>query len=152
MAYVTAQARQRLLEAVGEIVGSIGAALAALGEAYEQLDEAGAERLESELFRPVQAAYARATRTHAGFARRHELDARPFAPETRGHPSQGVKGFVEAAVAAVREAEAGLVALQDSMLPVEVGDEDLRAGMAEVRGLLDELPGRARRFVSLLGR
>lgn len=152
MSYVTAQARQGLLEAFGEVVGSIGAALGALGEAYEQLDEASADRLESELFRPAQAAYARASSTHAGFARRHDLDARPFAPEMRGHPSQGVKGFVEAAVAAAREAEAALVALQDSMLPVEVGDEQLRAGMAEVRGLLAELPGRARRFVSLLGR
>jgi hypothetical protein len=38
------------------------------------------------------------------------------------------------------------------MRPVEVGDPELRAGLAEVRELRGRLPGRARRFVSLFGR
>jgi hypothetical protein len=38
------------------------------------------------------------------------------------------------------------------MLPVEVGDPELRAGLEQVRGLLGEVPGRARRFVRTLGR
>jgi hypothetical protein len=38
------------------------------------------------------------------------------------------------------------------MLPIESGDAELRAGLAEVRELLDELPGAARRFLRILGR
>ena len=37
-------------------------------------------------------------------------------------------------------------------MPVEVGDAELRAGLAEVRVLLGQLPGRARQFVRELGR
>jgi len=44
------------------------------------------------------------------------------------------------------------VALQDSLLPVEVGDAELRAGMAEVRRQLGEVSRRAREFVRTLGR
>src|SRR3712207_8397736 len=56
-----------------------GVALAALGAAYDRLDEAAADRLEEQLFRPVQAAYGRAQRTYAGFAERHGLPGRSFA-------------------------------------------------------------------------
>jgi hypothetical protein len=38
------------------------------------------------------------------------------------------------------------------MMPVEVGDPELRAGLAEVRELLGAVPGRAREFVRTLGR
>ncbi len=38
-----------------------------LGSAYEQLDDQQADRLEEQLFRPVQRAYGRAKRTHAQF-------------------------------------------------------------------------------------
>ena len=68
MTYVAAEARQELLDAIGAAVDEIGVALAALGEAHEQLDEATADRLESELFRPTQLAYGRAQRACAGFA------------------------------------------------------------------------------------
>ena len=57
MAYVTREAREELLETIAEAIGEIGTALAALGAAYEQLDERTADRLEEELFRPVQVAY-----------------------------------------------------------------------------------------------
>ena len=73
MAYATQEARQDLLDAIAEATEHIGAALAALGAAYEQLDEQSGDRLEEELFRPVQLAYGRARRTHAGFAERHGL-------------------------------------------------------------------------------
>ena len=71
MAYVTSEARQQLLDEVAQAIDRLAIALAALGAAYEALDEQAGDRLEEALFRPVQAAYGRAKRTHAGFAERH---------------------------------------------------------------------------------
>jgi hypothetical protein len=152
MAYVTREAREELLEAIAEATDEIGAALAALGAAYEQMDERAGDRLEEELFRPVQLAYGRAKRTHSSFAERHGLTDRTFEPATAGPPSQGVAAFLERAVDAVAEADEMLIALQDSMRPVEVGDAELRAGLAEVRALIEELPERARMFMRSFGR
>jgi hypothetical protein len=152
MAYNAAEARQELLDDVAKATNALGVALAALGEAYEQLDDYNADTLEQELFRPVQLAYGRARRTHAEFAARHGLPSRAFEPATPGHPSQGVKGFLDAAVAAVGEADAAIVTLQDSLRPVDVGDAELRAGLSEVRRLVADVPQRARRFASGLGR
>ena len=152
MAYITAEARQELLDTVAEATDELGVALAALGEAYEQLDERSADALEEQLFRPVQAAYGRAKRTHADFAARYGLPARTFEPGPRGLPSTGVKGFLEVTVGALERAENILVELQDSGSPVEVGDPELRAGLAELRGILADLSGRPQRFVSLFGR
>ncbi|HEY3187263.1 MAG TPA: hypothetical protein VGJ70_07295 [Solirubrobacteraceae bacterium] len=152
MAYVSAEARQQLLDAIAAATDEIGVALAALGDAYEQLDEHSADRLEEELFRPVQAAYGRAKRTHAEFAERHGLPGRTFAAAPPRAPSRGVKAVLDGAVQAVGEADGALATLQDSMMPVEVGDAELRAGLAEVRTLLGDVAGRARRFVRVVGR
>jgi hypothetical protein len=152
MAYITAEARQELLDTVGEATEELGVALGALGDAYEQLDERSAETLEEQLFRPAQAAYARAKRTHTDFAARHGLPAGAIKPPPVGLPSTGVKGFVEAAAEALERAESILVELQDSMSPVEVGDPEVRAGIADVRAMLAELAGRPERFVSRFGR
>ena len=152
MAYVTAQARQELLDTLAAATDDIGVALGALGDAYEQLDETTAEQLEEALFGPVQAAYGRAQRTHAGFADRHGLPRRAFAAPAPGAPSRGVKGFVDQAVGAVLKADGTLAELQDSMLPVEVGDAELREGMAQVRRQLADVASDARHFVSRLGR
>ena len=152
MAYITREARQELLDSIAEAIEEIGTALAALGAAYEQLDEQTADRLEEELFRPVQVAYGRAQRTHAGFAERHDLPGRSFEPAIAGRPSQGVKALLDEAVDAVADADDVLAELQDSMRPVEVGDAELRAGLSEVRELLDALRGRARELVRTLGR
>ncbi len=152
MAYDSTEARQELLETVGEATDEIAVALAALGAAYEQLDDHSAEKLEEELFRPIQRAYGRAKRTHAGFAERHGLPSRSFEPASAGLPSTGVKGFLDRAVEAVGEADGALAELQDSMMPVEVGDAELRAGLAEVRELVGDLRGRARQFARTVGR
>ncbi len=152
MTYTTADGRRQVLDALARAVEEIGVALAALGEAYELLDENTADRLEQELFRPVQSAYGRAQRTYTGFADRHELPHRAFAPAPPGAPSTGVRGFIEAALDATARADGELAALQDSMLPIEVGDAELRAGLQEVRELLGELRGRARELVRRLGR
>ncbi|MGI8624852.1 MAG: hypothetical protein ACR2NB_15535 [Solirubrobacteraceae bacterium] len=152
MAYVTAEARQELLDTVAEAATEIATALAALGAAYEQLDEGSADTLEEELFRPAQLAYGRTKRTVTGFAERHGMAAPPMPPGVAGRPSRGVKGFVEDAREAVEQAEAILTELQDSLSPVEVGDAELRAGLADVRDRIADLPGRAERFISRFGR
>jgi hypothetical protein len=152
MAYVTRQARENLLAAVADAIDEIGVALAALGAAYDRLDEAAADRLEEQLFRPVQVAYGRAQRTHAGFAQRHGLAGRTFAAASAGPVSQGVRELLDRAVDAVDEADEVLADLQNSMRPVEVGDAELRAGLAQVRALLGDLRGRSRELVRTLGR
>jgi hypothetical protein len=152
VAYTTADARQQLLDTLASAAEDLGLALASLSEAYEQLDEQSADRLEQELFRPVQMAYGRAKRTHSEFARRHRLAARTFPTPAPGAPSHGVKGFVEGAVEAVEQADRTLATLQDSMLPVEVGDPELRAGLESVRSALDHTRAHAREFVRTLGR
>src|SRR3954469_20368421 len=103
MAYASQEARQDLLDTVAEATEHISVALAALGAAYELLDERTADQLEEELFRPVQVAYGRAQRTHAGFAERHGLPGRKFEPSVAGRVSQGARSFVDTAVEAVEE-------------------------------------------------
>jgi hypothetical protein len=152
MAYVTREAREQLLETVAEATDELGTALAALGAAYEQLDEASGDRLEERLFRPVQHAYGRAQRTYAGFAERHGLEARAFTPQSGGLPSQGIHGFLERTLEAVEEADLILAELQDSMMPVEVGDAELRTGLAEVRELVADVSQRGREFTRSYGR
>jgi hypothetical protein len=152
MPYSTAEARQGLLDTVATTIEQLGVALAALGEAYEQLDERSAERLEEQLFRPVQIAYGRAQRTYLGFTERHELPNRAFPPAPMGAPSAGVRGSIDAANAAVARADATLAELQDSLAPVEVGDAELRDGLRDVRELLGQLSGRSREFIRTLGR
>ncbi|HEV2974154.1 MAG TPA: hypothetical protein VGX69_04070 [Solirubrobacteraceae bacterium] len=152
MPYTTADARQGLLDTVAGAIERLGVALSALGEAYERLDERTAERLEHELFGPVQLAYGRAQRTCTAFAARHEFPARTFAPAPAAAPSTGAHGLIDAAAQAVAEADATLSELQDSLAPVEVGDAELRDGLREVRELLGPLPARARELERVLGR
>jgi hypothetical protein len=154
MAYTNAEGRRQLLDELGAAADRIGVALGALGEAYEQLDEYAGDRLEEALFRPVQHAYGRARRTHTEFSERHGFPARTFsATEVHGAArAAGAKAQVQTAVDALRQADGALAELQDSMLPVEVGDAEVRAGIAEVRELIGPLPGRARELVRSVGR
>jgi methionine synthase II (cobalamin-independent) len=152
VAYGTSEARQELLDTIADAIEEIGAALAALGAAYEQLDEHAADELEERLFRPVQVAYGRAKRTYTGFADRHDLTVRAFEPASPGAPSHGVKGFLDNAVDSVAEADDILLELQNSLAPVEVGDAELRAGLSEVRELIGTTAARAREVVRTFGR
>ncbi len=97
MAYSTAEAQQEMLDDVAVALDDLAVALADLGEAYELLDDATADRLEGELFKPVQLASGRLKRTAQGFAERMGRELRAVAPATPGHPSQGVRGFVDRA-------------------------------------------------------
>jgi hypothetical protein len=152
MAQTTVEARQQLLDTLAEATDAIGVALASLGAAYEQLDEYHAGELEEELFRPVQLAYGRARRTHAEFAGRHELTSRNFEPPSAGLPSTGAKAFIDNALVAVGRADSTLAQLQDSLLPIEVGDAQMRAALAELRQLVGGLAERAREIVRTIGR
>jgi hypothetical protein len=152
MVQTTTEARRQLLDTVGEATDQIGSALAALGAAYEQLDEASADQLEERLFRPVQLAYGRARRTHTEFAARHGLPTRTFEERSAGLPSIGAKGFIESAVVSVGRADTALATLQDSMLPVEVGDPELRAALADLRELVGGISREARELTRTIGR
>ena len=152
MAYTDAEARQELLDAFAGAIERVGFALAALGAAYEQLDEHNADRLEEELFGPVQRAFGRAKAAYAQFAGRHGLPSRSFATPDPGLPSTGAKGFIDSAVSAVAEADGALSELQDSSLPTEVGDVELRAALTDVRASLDGVRRRARELERTLGR
>ena len=150
--YNTTDAREGLLEAIADATDQLALGLACLGEAYGLLDENSAQRLEDDLFAPVQAAYGRAKRTYSGFADRHALPMRAFESPSAGVASQGAKLLIEKAVEAVAEADRAIAALQDSMLPVEIGDPALRTGLSEVRTLVGDLSQRARGFTRTLGR
>ena len=152
MAYTRAQAQQQVLDTLAAATDEIGVALAGMTAAYEQLDEASADRLEAALFRPLQAAYGQAQRAHAEFARRNGLGERRFTagnPQVREHDAPGI---IAAAADAAADAEPTLAELQDSMLPVEVGDPPLRAALESVRRLLDEVARRTREVTRTLGR
>ena len=152
MAITNADARQQLLDTLAEATDELGSALALLGDAYERLDDHTAAQLEEELFRPVQIAYGRAQRTHSEFAARYDLPRRKFDPASPGAPHQDPRHLIDDAVEAVAKADSSLAALQDSMLPVEFGDPELRAGLQAVRELVGEIRGRARNLVRTLGR
>jgi hypothetical protein len=148
----TTEARQELLERIGRATDALGFALASLGAAYEQLDQFKADELEEQLFQPAQRAYGRMRRAHTEFATRHGIADRKFEPSAPGLPSIGAKAFIENAVTAVGRADAALAELQDSLLPVEVGDPELRAALADLRELLAGFADRARELVRTLGR
>jgi hypothetical protein len=152
MAYTTAEARAGMLGEIGQAADQLALAIACLNQAYELLDENTADRLEADLFRPVQMAYGRLQRTYKEFAGRTGGPLRTFEPASAGAPSQGAKAFIERAVSSAATAGQLIAALQDSMLPVEVGDPPLRAELADVRGRLDVLPARARELLRVLGR
>jgi hypothetical protein len=152
MSYSSADARAQILSELAAATEHVAATLAALGDAYEWLDEQSADRLEEQLFRPAQRAYGRAQRTYAEFAERYGLPARRFEPAGPSGRPGDTRGALARAGEGLHAADATLATLQDSMLPVDVGDPALRAGLAEVRELIGPLPGRAREFVRTFGR
>ena len=80
------------------------------------------------------------------------MTSHAFATPSPGIPSTGAKGFIDNAVDAASEADRALSALQDSSLPTEVGDIELRAALTEVRELLGGVRQRARELERTLGR
>jgi hypothetical protein len=152
MAYTSESARKQLLDELDHAIDHLATALAVLGEAYETVDERTAATLEEQLFRPVQAAYGRARRTRSGFAERHQLAAEPSAaPATPAH-SGDPRVHLERAIDAINRADQVIAEMQDSMLPVEVGDRELRDGLTEVRELIASAPAQGRQLMRMIGR
>ena len=60
--------------------------------------------------------------------------------------------MIDRAMDCADEADRLLAELQDSMLPIESGDAELRAGLSEVRDLVGGLADRARTLVRGIGR
>lgn len=152
MSYTTAEGRQQILDELATATDRLALSLACVGAAYDLLDEQSGDRLEEALFRPVQHAYGTAQRTYTGFAERVGLPARTFEEPSAGAASQGARTFIERAMDQAAEAAHVIAELQDGMLPVEVGDAELRAGLAAVRERVEGLRGDARDFTRSLGR
>jgi hypothetical protein len=151
MSYTAQSGREQILEDVASAAEALGSALAWLGEAYEHLDEQTAERMEDDVFRPLQGAFGQLKRTHEEFAQRYGLQGRDFPPAPAPLPGDPRRLF-ERAAESIQAADETLGALQDSLLPVEVGDEALRAGLSRVRLLISPLPRASARLVRTLGR
>src|SRR6201996_4605985 len=152
MAYTTAEGREQVLSDLAVAIEQIADALAALGEAYEQLDEQPGDVLEEQLFRPVQSAYGRAKRTYAEFASRSQLRARTFDAHSPGVQSQSVRDLIERAADASYDADQSIAELQDSMPPVEGGGRVRRPGLWRAPETLSPVPARARGLVRTVGR
>ncbi len=152
MAQSTIDARRQILDVLAAAAARLNAALGLLGAAYELLDERAAEQLEDELFGPVQHAYGRLRRTHTEFAARHGLETVEFPPPPEAAPGHGLHGLLEDVVLETAGADEELGALQDTMLPVEVGDRELRDGISETRSRIAPVPDAARRLLRTFGR
>jgi hypothetical protein len=151
MTYTAQSARAQILTEVAAGADELWSALAALSEAYEQLDDSSADLMEEQLFRPLQAAYGQLARTHAEFAARYGLPGRELPAVSPMLPATA-RVTVERAAEAVQVADATLSELQDSMLPVEVGDRELREGLERTRTLIAPFKNRCVELIRTLGR
>jgi hypothetical protein len=151
MSYTTDEGRTQILEDAGAAVDQLSIAIAALGEAYEHLDEQSGDRMEASLFRPLQSAYGQLQRTHREFAQRSGLPGRDFPPAPPPAP-EDPRASLEHAADAIQAADELIAELQDSLLPVEVGDQALRSGLSGTRTLIADLPLACEDFIRTLGR
>ena len=151
MSYTTEEGRTQILEDSAAAVEQLSIAMAALGEAYEHLDEQSGDRMETELFRPVQGAYGQLKRTHSEFAHRVGLPVRDFPAAPPPAPADPRASLGQAADA-IGAADEILAELQDSLLPVEVGDQALRGGLSGTRNMIAKVPAACEKFIRTLGR
>lgn len=151
MSYSSAEGRTRILADTAAAVEVLASAMASVGEAYEHLDERSGEQVEEQLFRPLQGAYAHLRRAHAAFAGRVGLAAVVAGTPVVPAPTGAGQALGQAAEA-VTEADQLIAELQDSLLPVEVGDRELRADLAAVRTALAPLPEACASVIRTLGR
>jgi hypothetical protein len=151
MAYTTEEGRTQILDDSAAAVRDLTEAVAALGDAYEQLDDDSGDRLEAALFKPLQSAYGQLQRTHTEFAARVGMTPARFAAPEPG-AVEDARALLERAADAIQAAQDALAELQDTLLPVEVGDRELRTGLSDVRTMIASLPEACDEFVRMLGR
>jgi hypothetical protein len=152
MAYTNLEGREGLLEALAESAEQVGAALEYLGAAHERVDDQAADRLEDQLFGSTQRAYAFARKAYSGFASRHGLASRSFDQPAEPPGSLKAAELIEMAATEAENADEMLAGLQDDQRLVEVGDVELRAGVADTRQAIGPVPIRAREMLRTLGR
>jgi hypothetical protein len=151
MGYTTEEGRTQILDDVAAAVEQLSIAMVALGEAYENLDDQSADRMEERLFRPLQTAFGQLKRTHLEFAQRSGLPTRDFPSAPTPAPAEP-RVSLEHAADAIQAADDMISELQDSLLPVEVGDRELRTGLSGTRSTIASLPEACDEFVRTLGR
>jgi hypothetical protein len=151
VSYTAESGRLQILEETAAAVVQLAVALAELGEAYDHLDEHTAELMEDEVFRPLQGVYGQLKRTQSEFGDRYHLPVPSDEAATRPAPEDPRTAF-EHAADSIETADQILSELQDSLLPVEVGDRELRAGLSQARTLMTPLPGACDRLIRTIGR
>ena len=152
MAYTDLEGREKLSAHLAEAIDRAGDALAALGVAYERLDDQTADVLEDRLFGPVQRGYGRAKKTYADFGARHGLQGQEFEEAMVPSPAHGAAELIESVAASVEAADLALSELQDEPAMLEVGDQELRSGVVSAREALADVPRSAREMLRTLGR
>jgi len=153
MTYSSHEGYERIFSDSAEAASSLLGAIEPLGTAYEALDEHAADELESQLYGPIGLAAKTLLASVTAFAGRcGEAFERPVAKHFAGGREDGARQHVDAALAFVGEADEILAELQDSLIPVEVGDAPLREGLAATRRTLAPLPQAARELERTLGR
>jgi hypothetical protein len=151
MSYTNESGRLQILDDSAEAARDLDSALAALGEAYEHLDDDHADALEAAVFKPLQGGFGLLKRTRSEFAERFALPLTepPSAPQPA---PKGPREMLEQAGDAIQAADDTLAELQDTLLPVEVGDQELRSGLSGVRTMIAPLPGACDDLIRTLGR
>src|SRR3954468_12680969 len=151
MAQTMVEARQQILDDLAGALDQLGLAVASLSEAFEQLAVDPADKLEADLYRPVQKAYGRGKRTHAQFAERVGLQGDTFEPPSAGPSSQGVKELVQRMAAALADADRRVAEFQATIRLMGGGAGGRRGGWGGVRELLEPVPRAAAMFLRSLG-
>jgi hypothetical protein len=151
VSYTTDSGRRQIID--DSVVGAnyLGDALAALGEAYELLDDHAAGQMEESVFKPTQAAYGQLKRSLTEFATRYGLPQPVFQPSIVPAPTDP-HTTLDRVADLVQSADEAVSELQDTLLPVEVGDAELRAGLSRARTLITRVPASAEDLIRILGR
>src|SRR5215469_14164003 len=101
MSYTNQEGRERIVRDLASASEQIELALSYLTDAYELVDEGLADRIEEELFSPVQASFGRARRTLGEFTRRYQLRDSATPPAASGARPHGARELVQSAADAI---------------------------------------------------
>jgi hypothetical protein len=151
VSYTNDSGRRQILDDSVAGANYMGDALTALAEAYELLDDHAADQMETSVFKPTQAAYGQLKRTLTEFATRYGLPQPSFAASIVPAPTDP-HTTLDRVADLVGSADDAIAELQDTLLPVEVGDEELRAGLSRARTLIGRVPASAEDLIRILGR